>query len=160
MRFFVLMVLLLRFPSLVLSLSLSGKRPRTNQGRTKEWPKNSKTQKSTFVKISVSFTSLVPCLIPPIDDRETTERTTAQLLVYKKCYLLRLPPKKVDFIPKKVVPIPKKVDRIPKMWNSVSQIGLESWWNMHWLVLITIFAQHAISCIYPTRQNYKHNWIN
>ena len=115
MRFFVLMVLLLRFPSLVLSLSLSGKRPRTNQRRTKERPKNSESGNVRFIKIAPSFTSLIPCLIPPRELRPTTDRTTAQLLVYKKCYLLRLPPKKVDYIPKKFVPISKKVDRIPKM---------------------------------------------
>ena len=27
-----------------------------------------------FVKIAVSFSSLIPYLIPPTDDRETTER--------------------------------------------------------------------------------------
>ena len=88
-----------------------------NQRRTKERPKNSETQKRLFIKIAISFTSLIPCLIPPTDDREKTERTPTQLPVYKKCYLLRLLPnkvvlipKKVDLIPEKVVPIPKKVD--------------------------------------------------
>ena len=47
----------------------------------------------------------------------------------KKGCLLRLPPKKLDFIPEKVVPIPKKVDyipekvvSIPKKVDSVSKI--------------------------------------
>ena len=53
----------------------SGKRPRTNQRRTKELPKNSETQKSTFIKIAHSFTSLIPSLILPTDDRENSERT-------------------------------------------------------------------------------------
>ena len=83
--------------------------------RTKDEPTNSQTQKSTFVKIAILFISLIPSLVLPTDDRETTDRRAAQLLVYKKCHLLRLPSKIVDFIPKKVVPIPKKVDRIPKM---------------------------------------------
>ena len=42
--------------------------------RTKEQPKNSKIQKRLFIKIAVSFPSLIPCLIPPTDDRENTER--------------------------------------------------------------------------------------
>ena len=45
-----------------------------NQRRTKEQPKNSKLQKVLFIKIAVSFPSLVPCLNSPTDDRETTER--------------------------------------------------------------------------------------
>ena len=48
-------------------------------------------KKMLFIKIAVSFTSLIPCLILPTDDRETTERTPTELLNYKKCYLLRLP---------------------------------------------------------------------
>ena len=39
--------------------------------------------KSTFLKIALSFPSLIPCLIPPTDDRLTTERTPTQLLAYK-----------------------------------------------------------------------------
>ena len=45
-------------------------------------------KKVRFVKIAVSFTSLIPSLILPTDDRETTERTPTQLPTYKKCYLL------------------------------------------------------------------------
>ena len=52
--------------------------------RTKERPKNSKLQKSTFIKIAVSFPSLIPCLIPPRDDREKTERTPTHLLASPK----------------------------------------------------------------------------
>ena len=54
-----------------------------DQGRTKDEPKNTETQKSTFIKIAVSYSSLIPYLIPPTDDRETTERTSTQLLVTK-----------------------------------------------------------------------------
>ena len=62
-----------------------------------------------FIKIAVSFPSLIPCLILPTDDRENSERTPTQLPETKKCYLLRLPPKKVDYIPKKVDCVPEIV---------------------------------------------------
>ena len=42
--------------------------------RTKERPKNSETKKVRFIKIDVSFSSLIPCLILPTDDRENSER--------------------------------------------------------------------------------------
>ena len=74
----------LRFLSLVPSLFPSGKKPRTNQRRTKERPKNSETQKSTFIKIAHSFTSLIPSPILPTDDREKTDRTPTQLPARKK----------------------------------------------------------------------------
>ena len=67
--------LILRFPSLVPSQSLSGKRPRMNQGRTKERPKNSKLEKVLFIKIGISFAFLIPTLILPRELRLTTERT-------------------------------------------------------------------------------------
>ena len=54
-----------------------------NQRRTKEQRKNAETQKSTFIKIALSFTSLIPCPIPPTDNREKTERTPTQLFVKK-----------------------------------------------------------------------------
>ena len=60
-----------------------------DQGETKDEPKNSQTQKSTFIKIAVSFTSLIPCLIPPTDDREKTERTPTEDLMTKKALFLR-----------------------------------------------------------------------
>ena len=63
-----------------------------------------------FIKIAVSFTSLIPCLIPPTDDRETTERTPTQLPVSKKCYFLRLLLNQVVLIPKKVDSFPEIVD--------------------------------------------------
>ena len=62
-----------------------------------------------FIKIVLSFSSLIPCLILPTDDRENSERTPTQLPETKKCYLLRLPPKKVDYIPKKVDCVPEIV---------------------------------------------------
>ena len=98
--------LLLRFHPLVPSLSSSGKRPKTNQGQTKDEPKNAKLQNVRFIKIAVSFTSLIPCLIPPRELRPTTERRATQLLAYEKCCLLRLLPKKVDSIPKMIDSIP------------------------------------------------------
>ena len=61
-----------------------------------------KSLQSGIIKISISFISLIPCLISPTDDRETTERTPTQLPITKKCFLLISPPKKVDSIPKKV----------------------------------------------------------
>jgi hypothetical protein len=63
-----------------------------DQGRTKDEPRNNlrtpNHQKSTFVKITVSFTSLIPSLKTTTDDRETTERTPTQLPANKKCCLL------------------------------------------------------------------------
>ena len=41
----------------------------------KDEPTNSPTQNVLFIKITVSFTSLIPSLILPTDDREKTERT-------------------------------------------------------------------------------------
>ena len=67
-----------------------------NQETTKE-PQN---RKCTFVKIAILFPSLIPSLILPTDDRETTERAPHQLPAHKKCCFLRLSPKKVDLIPK------------------------------------------------------------
>ena len=47
-------------------------------------------KKVHFLKIALPFLPLIPCLIPPTDDRETTERTPTQLPMTKKCFLLRL----------------------------------------------------------------------
>ena len=47
-------------------------------------------KKVHFLKIAITFLPLIPCLIPPTDDRETTERTPTQLPANKKCCLLRL----------------------------------------------------------------------
>ena len=109
----------LRFPSFVPSLFPSGKRPRRNQRRTKERPKNSKTQKSTFIKIAHSFTSLIPSFILPTDNRETTDRTPNQLPAHKKCFFLRLLSKKVVPLPKKVDSYPKTIDYFPKNFYSI-----------------------------------------
>ena len=98
----------LRFLSLVPYIYPPCQRPRTNQRWTKDEPKNSKTQKSTFVKFAVSFISLVPCLIPPRELRENSEGTPTRLPAFKKCYLLRLRPNKVVLIPKKLYPFLKK----------------------------------------------------
>ena len=45
-------------------------------------------EKALFLRFSFSFTSLIPCLLPPREEREKTERTTAQLPANKKCCLL------------------------------------------------------------------------
>ena len=77
-----------------------------NQGRTKDEPKNSKIEKSTFIKIS-------PLLYlasfyrensdrRPREHRQNTDRTPRD----QKAYF----PKKVDSFSKKVVPFPEKLD--------------------------------------------------
>jgi hypothetical protein len=45
-------------------------------------------QKSTFLKISLLFIFSLPSPILPREERETTERTTAQLPALQKCYFL------------------------------------------------------------------------
>ena len=100
-----------------------------DQGRTKEEPttnlrnnrsstreiRTPKQEKSSFIKIAVSFPSLIPSPISPTDDREKTERTPHQLPAHKKCGFLRLLPNKVVLIPKKVDSFPKTADYIPKI---------------------------------------------
>ena len=76
-----------------------------NQRRTKERPNNSQTQKSTFIKIAVSFTSLIPCPILPREHRPTTERTPHQLPAYKKCFLLRFSEKVTQLSEKLNLPL-------------------------------------------------------
>ena len=85
-----------------------------NQRRTKERPKNSEIENVLFLKIAISFPSLIPCLIPPTEDREKSDRTPTQLPTTKKCNFLRLRPNKVVLIPKKVDSHPKKVDSFPE----------------------------------------------
>ena len=64
-----------------------------------------------FIKITISFTSLIPYLILPRELRETTERTPTQLPVTKPRLLLN-----------QVVLIPKKVDSFPEIVDlSISQ---------------------------------------
>ena len=53
-----------------------------------EWYSGAFSRKSTFLEIPISFTSLIPSPILPTDEREKTERTTAQLPADKKCCLL------------------------------------------------------------------------
>ncbi len=85
-----------------------------NQGRTKDEPKNAKSQNMCFIKIAVSFTSLISCLFLPRELRETTEGTPKEDHMTKKALFLRLSPKKVVLIPEKVVSLPKKVDSFPE----------------------------------------------
>ena len=85
-----------------------------NQRRTKERPKNSEIENVLFLKIAISFPSLIPCLIPPTEDREKSDRTPTQLPTTQKCNFLRLRPNKVVLIPKKIDSHPKKVDSFPE----------------------------------------------
>ena len=92
-----------------------------NQGQTKERPKNAEIENVLFIKIAVSFPSLVPCLNSPTDEREKTERRAKRyraLAAKNSALFLRLNPKKVDLIPEKVVSLPKKVDSFPKIASS------------------------------------------
>ena len=60
--------------------------------RTKDEPKNPKIEKSTFVKIAISFPFLITCLIPPSEHRETTERRATEIRVIffaKTCKIRR-----------------------------------------------------------------------
>ena len=56
-----------------------------------EWYSGAFSRKSTFLKIGFLFIFSLPSPILPTDEREKTERTTAQLPVTKKCCLLRFP---------------------------------------------------------------------
>ena len=67
---------------------------------------------------------LFPCLIPPRDDRENTERRAKRyraLAAKNPALFLRLSPKKVDLIPEKVDSPPKKVDCLPKKVDSIPE---------------------------------------
>ena len=46
-------------------------------------------KKVRFLKIAVSFISLIPSPISPTEHRQTTERTPTHLPALQKCYLLR-----------------------------------------------------------------------
>ena len=70
-----------------------------------------------FIKIAVSFTSLIPCLVLPRELRETTEGTPKEDQMTKKALFLRLSPKKVDLIPEKVVSIPKIAALQALLWQ-------------------------------------------
>ena len=70
-----------------------------------------------ILKIAVSFISLIPSLILPRDDRQTTERRAKRyraLAAKNSALFLRLLSKKVVSIPKKVDSHPKKVDSFPE----------------------------------------------
>ena len=67
------------------------------QGETKEEPRNDQRtpnhQKVLFIKIALSFFSLIPCFIPPREHRQTTEKTPTQLPVSLKALFLTKPEK-------------------------------------------------------------------
>ena len=71
------------------------KRTIKDQRRTKEEPMNDlrtpNHQKVLFIKIAILFSSLIPSLILPTDEREKSGRTTTELPVIPKCILLRFP---------------------------------------------------------------------
>ena len=94
------------------------KRTAKDQRRTKDKPRNdlrtTNHQKVLFIKIAISFTSLIPSSIPPTDDRETTDRKPIQLPASPKALFLRLLPKQVFFVPEKVDSHPKKVNSFPE----------------------------------------------
>ena len=103
---------LLIFLPLVPYIYTSCQRPTKNQRRnnrssplgeirTKEGPKNSKTEKVLFIKIIILFPSLIPCFILPRELRPTTESTPTQLRTNKKCFFLSLFPNRIVLIPKK-----------------------------------------------------------
>ena len=85
--------------------------------RTKDEPKNAEIENVRFIKIAVSFTSLIPCVILPTDDREKSASTPnhPKVLFLKITFLKRLSifPKKVFFLPKKVDSFPNMVDSSP-----------------------------------------------
>ena len=80
-----------------------------NQRRTKERPKNAEIENVRFVKIAVSFTSLIPSAIPPREHRPTTEKTPTQLPASKKALFL-----KIGFL-KKLTLFLKRLTRILKL---------------------------------------------
>ena len=88
------------------------KRTVKDQRRTKDKPRNDlrtpNHPKVRFIKIAVSFPSLIPCLSSPTDDRENSDRTPTPLPANKKCRFLRLLPNKVVLIPKIVAYPPNK----------------------------------------------------
>ena len=95
------------------------KRTAKDQRRTKDEPRNDQRtpnyQNVLLVKIAISFTSLIPRLIPPTDDREKSDRTPTQLPASPKALFLRLLPKQVFFVPEKVDSIPNKVYSLPEI---------------------------------------------
>ena len=68
-------MLLINISSLVPYICAPCQRPRRNQRKTKEPPKKSEPQKVLFLKIAVSFSSLIPSLKIPTNDRENSEST-------------------------------------------------------------------------------------
>ena len=57
-----------------------------NQGRTKERPKNSQTEKVRFINIAVSFTLPYSTDRRPIDDREKSGITFARFFLHKSLH--------------------------------------------------------------------------
>ena len=108
--------------------------------RTKERPKNAEIENVRFVKIALSFTSLIPCLKTPSEDRENSEGTLTQLPAYKKCFFLRLLSKKVVPLPKKVDSYPKTIDYFPKNFYSIPK-NIYSLWRISCSSFIAFYIQ-------------------
>ena len=87
--------------------------------KTKEEPRNDLRTPKLKKCVLLILPFLLPCLIPPTDDREKTERTPTQLPASKKALFLRLLPKKVVPLPKKVDSYPKTIDYFPKNFYSI-----------------------------------------
>ena len=77
--------------------------------------------------------SLLPCLYLALFYRPTTERRPRELPASKKCFLLRLPSKRVDFIPKKVDLFPEIVAYPPNKKSPLKAIFLAQSKIIHYL---------------------------
>ena len=96
-----------------------------DQRRTKDKPRNDlrtpNHQKVLFLKIAVSFPSLILCLSSPTDDRENSDSTPRlQKVTFVKIgFPRRLPPflKKLSSFPKNVDSFPKNVSLLCLLAN-------------------------------------------
>ena len=160
----------LRFPSPVPCIYAPCKRPRTNQRwnnrssplgeiRTKDESKNSQTQKSTFIKIAISFPFLIPCPILPREHRPTTERTPHQLPVTQKMLFVKISWKGYSTFRKKW---PYRCESGPR-WNirficgSYSRIFLESSWFLSFASCNCCFNTFT-SCWYSSFNESICSW--
>jgi hypothetical protein len=100
-----------------------------------------------FIKIAISFTSLIPCLVLPRELRETTERRAKRyraLAAKNSALLLRFLPKKVATNPKKVDSIPKKVKKVDYITKIVDIV-----------LYVRIFEYIAISSLFINPESHS-----
>ena len=91
-----------------------------------------------FIKIVLSFSSLIPYLILPTDDRENSDSTPRpQKVLFLKIDIL----KKIASIPKKITSFPKKVDYITKIVDIV--------------LFVRIFEYIAISSLFINPESHS-----